>query len=54
MVPGLKVKLSMEARVSAGKALAAAMPHSRTVILDGAGHMLMAERPDAVLAAIRR
>jgi pimeloyl-ACP methyl ester carboxylesterase len=37
----------------AGKALAAAMPHSRTVILHGAGHMLMTERPDAVLAAIR-
>jgi pimeloyl-ACP methyl ester carboxylesterase len=37
----------------AGKALAAAMPQSRTVILQGAGHMLMTERPDAVLAAIR-
>jgi len=37
----------------AGKALAAAMPHSRTVILQGAGHMLMTERPDAVLAALR-
>lgn len=37
----------------AGKALAAAMPHSRTMILQGAGHMLMTERPDAVLAAIR-
>ena len=37
----------------AGKALAAAMPQSRTVILHGAGHMLMTERPDAVLAAIR-
>ena len=38
----------------AGKALAAAIPQSRTVILDGAGHMLMTERPDAVLAALRR
>jgi pimeloyl-ACP methyl ester carboxylesterase len=37
----------------AGKALAAAIPQSRTVILHGAGHMLMTERPDAVLAAIR-
>src|SRR5215468_8651806 len=26
----------------AGKALAAAIPHARTVVLDGAGHMLMA------------
>ena len=37
-----------------GKALAAAIPQSRTVVLDGAGHMLMTERPDAVLAALRR
>lgn len=37
----------------AGKALAAALPQARTVILQGAGHMLMTERPDAVLAAIR-
>ena len=37
----------------AGKALAAAMPQSRTVILQGAGHMMMTERPDAVLAALR-
>jgi len=37
----------------AGKTLAAAIPQSRTVILPGAGHMLMAERPDAVLAALK-
>jgi pimeloyl-ACP methyl ester carboxylesterase len=37
----------------AGKALAAAIPHSRTLILPGAGHMLMAERPDDLLAALR-
>ena len=37
-----------------GKALAAAIPQSRTVILQGAGHMLMTERPDAVLAALAR
>src|SRR5580693_9718070 len=30
----------------AGKALAAALPNSRTVVLRGAGHMMMAERPD--------
>lgn len=36
----------------AGKALAAAIPHARTIVLDGAGHMMMAERPDALLAAL--
>lgn len=39
--------------VKAGKALAAAIPHARTVILPGAGHMMMAERPDELLAALR-
>ena len=37
----------------AGKALAAAIPNARTVVLAGAGHMLMSERPDELLAAIR-
>jgi pimeloyl-ACP methyl ester carboxylesterase len=37
----------------AGKALAAALPHSRTVMLRGAGHMMMAERPDELLAALQ-
>lgn len=37
----------------AGKALAAALPNSRTVILRGAGHMMMAERPDELLAALQ-
>lgn len=36
----------------AGKALAAALAGSRTVQLAGAGHMMMAERPDEVLAAM--
>src|SRR5450759_476492 len=36
----------------AGKALAAALPNSRTVMLPGAGHMMMAERPDELLAAL--
>lgn len=36
----------------AGKALAAAIPHARTVVLSGAGHMIMAERPDELLAAL--
>jgi pimeloyl-ACP methyl ester carboxylesterase len=37
----------------AGKALAAAIPHARTVVVPGAGHMIMAERPDELLAALR-
>jgi pimeloyl-ACP methyl ester carboxylesterase len=37
----------------AGRALAAVIPHSRTVVLRGAGHMMMAERPDELLAALR-
>lgn len=36
-----------------GKALAAAFPSAKTIVLPGAGHMLMAERPDEVLDAIR-
>jgi pimeloyl-ACP methyl ester carboxylesterase len=37
----------------AGKALAAAIPGARTIVLPGAGHMMMAERPDELLAALR-
>jgi pimeloyl-ACP methyl ester carboxylesterase len=37
----------------AGKALAAAIPNSRTVVLPGAGHMMMVERPDELLAALQ-
>ena len=36
-----------------GKTLAAALPNSRTVVLRGAGHMMMAERPDELLAALQ-
>ena len=36
-----------------GKALAAALPNARTVVLPGAGHMMMAERPDELLAALQ-
>lgn len=36
-----------------GKALAAALPNSRTVVLRGAGHMMMLERPDELLAALQ-
>ncbi|MBI5263559.1 MAG: alpha/beta hydrolase [Bradyrhizobium sp.] len=38
----------------AGKALAAAIPNARTVILPGAGHTMMAESPDELLAALKR
>jgi len=38
----------------AGKALAAAIPNARTVVLERAGHMLMSERPDELLAALTR
>jgi pimeloyl-ACP methyl ester carboxylesterase len=37
----------------AGLALAAAIPGARTVVLEDSGHMLMAERPDEVLDALR-
>jgi pimeloyl-ACP methyl ester carboxylesterase len=37
----------------AGKALAAAMPRAKTIVLTGAGHMMMVERPDELLAALR-
>ena len=37
----------------AGKALATAISNARTVVLAGAGHMMMSERPDELLAAIR-
>jgi pimeloyl-ACP methyl ester carboxylesterase len=39
--------------VTAGKTLASAIPHARTIVLPGAGHMLMTERPDELLAALR-
>ncbi|GCC46751.1 hypothetical protein chiPu_0030995 [Chiloscyllium punctatum] len=37
----------------AGKALAAATPNARTVVLPGAGHMMMVETPDELLAALQ-
>lgn len=40
--------------MKAGRELAAALPDARVVTLDGAGHMLMSERPDEVLAAVRK
>ena len=37
----------------AGKTLAAATPNARLVVLPGAGHMMMVEQPDELLAALR-
>jgi pimeloyl-ACP methyl ester carboxylesterase len=37
----------------AGKTLAAAISHARTVVLTGAGHMMMIEQPDELLAALK-
>ena len=37
----------------AGRELAAALRNARVVALEGAGHMLMSERPDEVLDAVR-
>ena len=37
----------------AGKALASALPQAKTIVLPGAGHMMMAERPDDLLAALK-
>ena len=37
----------------AGKALAAAIPHARTIVMPGAGHMMMSECPDELLAALK-
>ncbi|MGJ4944843.1 alpha/beta fold hydrolase [Bradyrhizobium sp. HKCCYLS1011] len=36
----------------AGKMLAAAIPQARTIVLEGAGHMMMAERSDELLVAL--
>jgi pimeloyl-ACP methyl ester carboxylesterase len=37
----------------AGRALAAALPNSKIALMRGAGHMMMAERPDEVLRALQ-
>jgi pimeloyl-ACP methyl ester carboxylesterase len=39
--------------IRAGRTLVAALSQARTVVLRGAGHMMMIERPDEVLAALR-
>jgi pimeloyl-ACP methyl ester carboxylesterase len=37
----------------AGKTLAAAVPGARMIVLPGAGHMMMVEQPDELLAALQ-
>jgi pimeloyl-ACP methyl ester carboxylesterase len=39
--------------LKAGKALAAVLPNASTVVLPGAGHMMMLEQPEQTLAALR-
>jgi pimeloyl-ACP methyl ester carboxylesterase len=43
----------MMTSLKGGLQLAAKLPKARAVTLKGAGHMLMSERPDEVLAAIK-
>ena len=54
-VPSIVIQGSRDLMTPArgGKAVAAAIPGCRLTILDGAGHMLMSERPDEVLTALR-
>jgi pimeloyl-ACP methyl ester carboxylesterase len=54
-VPTIVVQGSRDLMTPAkgGKALAAAIPNCRLALIEGAGHMLMSERPDEVLAALR-
>jgi pimeloyl-ACP methyl ester carboxylesterase len=54
-VPSIVIQGSRDLMTPAkgGKALAAAIPNCRLALIEGAGHMLMSERPDDVLAALR-
>jgi pimeloyl-ACP methyl ester carboxylesterase len=54
-VPSIIIQGSRDLMTPAkgGKALAAAIPNCRLALIEGAGHMLMSERPDDVLAALR-
>jgi pimeloyl-ACP methyl ester carboxylesterase len=54
-VPSIVIQGSSDLMTPAkgGKALAAAIPGCRLALIEGAGHMLMSERPDDVLAALR-
>jgi pimeloyl-ACP methyl ester carboxylesterase len=54
-VPSIVIQGSRDRMTPAkgGQALAAAIPNCRLALIEGAGHMLMSERPDEVLAALR-
>jgi len=54
-VPAIVIQGSRDLMTPAksARALAAAMPNCRLVVIEGAGHLLMSERPDDVLAALR-
>jgi pimeloyl-ACP methyl ester carboxylesterase len=54
-VPSIVVQGSRDLMTPAkgGRAVAAAIPGCRLALIEGAGHMLMSERPDDVLAALR-
>jgi len=54
-VPSVVIQGSrdMMTPLKGGKAIAAAIPGCRLAVIDGAGHMLMSERPEEVLAALR-
>ncbi len=54
-VPSIVIQGSRDLMTPAkgGRAIAAAIPGCRVAMIEGAGHMLMSERPDDVLAALR-
>jgi pimeloyl-ACP methyl ester carboxylesterase len=54
-VPSIVIQGSRDMMTPAkgGKLVAAAIPGCRLAIIEGAGHMLMSERPEEVLAALR-
>jgi pimeloyl-ACP methyl ester carboxylesterase len=54
-IPSIVIQGSRDLMTPAkgGKAVAAAIGNCRLALIEGAGHMLMSERPDDVLAALR-
>jgi pimeloyl-ACP methyl ester carboxylesterase len=55
-VPSIVIQGSRDVMtpLKGGKAVAAAIPGCRLAMIEGAGHMLMSERPEDVLAALRQ
>lgn len=55
VVPSIVIQGSRDLMtpLKAGRAVAQAIPNCRLTAIEGAGHMLMSERPDDVLAALR-